>query len=1131
MGTDLASLFVGRDPELEELRRGLAEAAAGRGRLFVIAGEAGIGKTRLADETAALAVGQGARVLWGRCWESGGAPAYWPWVQALRAYVADIDAGALAAQLGHGAADIAQILPEIRTRLDIAEAPPADEPDQARFQLFDSTTAFLRRAAQQRKLVLLLEDLHAADQPSLLLLQFVARELRSLPLLIVATARPVDEAHAPAVNDILAAVVREGRRLPLSGLTRDDVAQVLDRASVTPPSGETVDAVHSATAGNPLFVTEVLHLLAAGDAAARELHLPGALRTAIRQRLTPLNASTREIMEIAAVIGREFEVSVLDRVWAKRSGEPRREVVLSAIEQARAAGVVRPVANTVARYIFAHVLIRDTLADDLPSAARMAIHREVGEALEELWATNPAPYLAEIAHHFVGAAPAGEIDKAVEYTRRAGDRAVALLAYEEAVQHYERAQEVLALRRGTPPPADEVLRCELLLARGDALWGSGELPHAKEVFRLAAEGARSLAASDRKTAASIAARAALGFGGRQQRAHAVFDEQVVRLLEDALEALGEDDDPLRARVLARLAYALYLQPDSFDRRVQLCREAEAVARRCGDPVTLRWVLNDWRWALWGPDTIDERLRIADELVQLAERANDREMILGEHAWRLVDFLELGDIAAVDAELETYTRIAAELQRPWFQWYVNRFTAMRHLIEGRFDEAERLSEQALNSPKRSQQQDAVLIYGTQLLSIRVQQGRLAELETAVQAYIAQYPAVTIWKYVVPYVYTELGRAAEARSELERLLPNPKAELRNDYTRLQAASYLAETCAFLGDAERAAALYEQLLPYEDRCVVVGYGIACFGSMARYLGMLAMTIGKADRAARHFDRALEVNTRVRAWPAVARTQLDYVTLLVRRDEVARALPMLAAARNTARELGMASLEQRIEAYIDADERLREQSHPAARTDTSAAATAASFLLNGEFWTIGFAGRTFQLKAVLGLMYIAYLLRHPGGEIHVTDLVDIAEGGRTVVDAAGKGQRQGATARSLGDAGEVLDAQAKAEYRRRLTELREELAEAEELNDLGRIDRARDEMEALGEQLAEGVGLGGRHRRVASHVERARVSVTKRIAIAIKKINEHDAALAAYLRGRIKTGTLCGYEPDPGRPVRWEL
>jgi len=1131
MATDAGSIFVGRVSELDELRRGLGDVLAGRGRLFMLVGDAGIGKTRLADEVAIKAVEQGARVLWGRCWESGGAPAYWPWMQALRTYIADVGPAILTRQLGARARDMAQILPELRPRLE-AEAAPLIEPDQARFQLFDATTTFFRNLAQQEKIVLILEDLHAADQPSLLLLQFLARELRSLPMLIIATARPVDRASDQAINDILAAIAREGRRLLLPALSRDDVAEVLGRASPAPLKSDTIDAVYSATEGNPLFITEVLHLLAMNtDAGSHDLHLPVALRTAIRQRIEPLPPAAREIMEIAAVIGREFDVSVLERVWERRASQTaRRDVLLDALEEALFAGVIKRVPNTVARYIFSHVLIRDTLADDLPRATRMGIHRQVGEALEEIWAANPAPHLAEIAHYFVCASPDGEIDKAVDYTRRAGDRALSLLAYEEAVQHYDPAREVLALRPGLPLPQDAVTRCELLLSLGDGLWGVGDLLRARETFQLAVDNARALVTSiGQKAAAAMMARAALGFCGRQQRAHVVFDEAVVRLLEAALKALGEEDNPLRARMLARLAYALYLQPDSFDRRAELCREAVAVARRCGDVLTLRWVLNDWRWALWGPDTIEERLRIADELVQLAERSGDREMILGEHAWRLVDYLELGDIAAVDGELETYIRLAAEMQRPWFEWYISRFTSMRHLLEGNFAEAERINDEALHSPKRSQQQDAVLIYGTQQLNIRIQQGRLAEIETAVQSYAAQYPAVTIWRYVIPYVYAELGRAAEARAELDRLVPNARAAWRSDYAGLQAAAFMTETCTFVADTERAAVLYAQLLPYEDRCVVIGYGIACLGSVARYLGMLAATIGDLDAAAKHFEVALRVNTRMRARPAVAHTQFHYAKALLLQGEVERARALIEPALAAARAIGMKTLEERINAFVEREPRLRHAAASVPKPGAESGVTNGRFTLNGEFWNIAFGATAFQLKAILGLTYIAYLLRHPRTEFHVTDLIDLIEG--RAVEGSKTATADAATARSLGDAGEVIDAQAKAEYRRRLADLREELEEAEELNDLGRVDRARAEIEALSDQLAEGIGLGGRHRRAASHVERARVNVTKRIAIALKKVNEHDPALAAYLRGRIKTGTLCSYEPDPGRPVVWEL
>jgi tetratricopeptide (TPR) repeat protein len=295
-----------------------------------------------------------------------------------------------------------------------------------------------------------------------------------------------------------------------------------------------------------------------------------------------------------------------------------------------------------------------------------------------------------------------------------------------------------------------------------------------------------------------------------------------------------------------------------------------------------------------------------------------------------------------------------------------------------------------------------------------------------------------------------------------------------------------------------------------------------------MLATTIGELEAAARHFEVALQVNMRMRARPALARTQFDYAKALLRLGDVERAKGLIAVALASAREIGMKSLEERIVAFLETDDRLRQADAPPAMT-AQVGVTKGRFTLNGEFWNVGFGANAFQLKAVLGLTSIAYLLRHPGTEFHVTDLIDLAEG--RAVERSRSAASEAATARSLGDAGEVLDAQAKGEYRRRLAELREDLEEAQELNDLGRVERAREEIEALSDQLVEGIGLGGRHRRAASHVERARVSVTKRIAIALKKINEHAPALAAYLRACIKTGTLCGYDPDPGRPVVWEL
>ncbi len=1122
-----ARSFFGRDAELAEFERGIEDMLAGHGRVFLVAGDAGIGKTRLADQVSSIAKTHGARIFWGRCWESGGAPVYWPWVQALRSYITSRDSAALAQELGVGASDIATLLPDLRARLP--ELPPLTEfdPESARFRLFDALTVWLKQIAASGPLVLVLDDLHAADLPSLLLLRFAAREIRDAALMIIGTYRELEAARNPAVAQVMAEVSREAARVSLGGLSREDVASYVRASVATQPVESLIDSLYDATDGNPLFLSESLRVLASDTrrGVPTAIRIPDEVSVALRQRIEPLDPTLRSLLSYAAVIGREFDLRVLERVAERQD---LGNDTMRWLDVAQSAGMIEPLGDQIGRYRFLHALIRDTLYEALPVAARAAAHRLVGEALEDRYQGNAAPHLAELAHHFFRAAADGDVMKAIEYAKRAGDRATALLAYEEAVEHYDRALHVIdRLADERSLTAHE--RCDLLLALGEAQWGAGDLEGARATFFRAVEGARGLQGEE---GAYLFALSAIGFGGRQQRAHLVFDPEVVALLEEALAKLNNKASGLRARLMARLAYALYSQAGSHDRRQLLCRDAVAMARKVGDVTTLRWVLNDWRWALWEPDSISERLNIADELVLLAEQSQDREMALSEHAWRFVDYLELANIAAVDAEISTFVRGAHELRRPWFLWYVGRFGACQAMLEGRFDDAERLVGEGLAAAQRVSHNDAMLIYGTLILALRMEQGRTAELEAGVQSFVTQYPSVPIWRYFLGFLHSQLGRKAETQLEFERVAHSNFADLPRDYSRLQVAVYLTESCTFLGDPVRASALYDLLLPYVSRAVVVGYGILCFGAVARYLGMLASVMGCWDDAERHFETAMQVNGRLRARPALARTKFEHARMLQRRltttpadgNDLQRAMLLAEGAVIGARDLGMHGLEVQAHELLDTLRGVKKPSltPPPAERGSASAVRVAAFRCQGDYWAITFDGQSAQLKDLLGFAYIAYLLRHPGVEFHVFDLVHSD-------DAAGIG---GDAIGSLGgDAGELLDGRAKSAYKQRLRDLRENLEEAESLNDLGRAAHARAEIDVLSQELARSIGLGGRDRRAASLAERARVNVTKRISIAMKRISEHVPSMGRYLDRAIKTGTFCSYAPDPDVTVAWEL
>ena len=376
-------------------------------------------------------------------------------------------------------------------------------------------------------------------------------------------------------------------------------------------------------------------------------------------------------------------------------------------------------------------------------------------------------------------------------------------------------------------------------------------------------------------------------------------------------ALGGEDTPLRARLLARLALELYYAGDP-QRRLALSEEAVALARRLGDPLTLATCLDARHYALWRPETVDERLAVASELRRIAEAVGDPEMELEGAGWTVVDLLELGDVAGADIQIAAASRLAAALHLPLYEWWTSQFRCARAQMEGRFEEAERLAHETLAIGRRGQAENAVHVFAQAMFNIRREQGRLAEVEESVARFIALYPAVPAWRCARALVHVELGREDAAREEFEALAHAGFDTLPRDAQWLIATTLLAEVCGRLGDAARAAELHEALLPYAGRNVIVGRAATCNGSASRPLGILAATRGDWARAERHFEHALAMHEAMGARPFVARTQVSWAEMELARGDVDGARERLADAIVTADALGMRALASRARALV---------------------------------------------------------------------------------------------------------------------------------------------------------------------------------------------------------------------------
>jgi DNA-binding SARP family transcriptional activator len=885
--------IVGRVAELAELHGALDAAADGRGSLYLLLGEAGIGKTRLAEEIADAAAERGHDVLWGGAWEAGGAAAYWPWTQIIRQLLEAHSPEEGLADLAAGAPHVAPIVPELGRRFGPTNDPvPSLDTETARFSAFDAIASYLRAAARRRPLMIVLDDLHAADVASVRLVEFLARGLHGAGILAVATCRTDVGRPDGDVARALADLARAARPLNLAGLSRDEVHELAQAGSAPPLPRRLIDRVHAVTEGNPLFVDEMMRLLSvqadSGDPglAAGRLPMPAAVRETISRRFEPLAPGVLQALTVAAVIGSKFRLDVLAAALGRE-----RPVALGQLDEVARAGLIREVAGTLAGYEFTHALVRETLYDRLGAHERAVIHGQVGEAIAEIHGAVPDAALPELAHHFLEAAPAGDVPRAVDYAARAGERALELMAYEQAIELFEHALRTLELSR-----ADPAVRGPILLALGQAEMRAGRLDASRATLRRAGEDARSLGSPE------LLARAALASAPWGLATALADEEDLVPLVEEAIERLSPDDSALRAQLLARLAAARYWStPAAY--RESLAGEAIAVARRVGDPATLALVLSDAHRATWDPDSPERSLPWTSEIYAIAERLGNMELAMVGHSWRISLLLELGELKIVDREIATFQQAAARLhqQRAQAQGLVHR--CARAIMVGRFDEAETLlGEAAAYAPLLAQDQLLSMRLGALAFVMREVQGRLDELEAAVRYFADSQPAMPVWRCGLLSVYLQAGRETELRREYDRIMAAGLEALPRDNLWLPALALLAEACAHLGDRAGAAGLQAMLEPYAGRNVVTP-DVAYIGPVDRYLALLAVTQGDDELARERLASARELAERMGARPTSVRLAVDEAVWLAERDP-RRAAELAGASLAAAEALGLAGV-----------------------------------------------------------------------------------------------------------------------------------------------------------------------------------------------------------------------------------
>jgi len=1077
--------FVGREREQALLIDAWRRAQAGAPTYVRVHGEAGVGKTRLVDEIGARVHADGAWVLRGRCWDLGGAPAYWPWIQAFGALIDEVGEAALAPLLNEIDPVLLPALLRLLPRLRAFLPPPLAREDVSREaaeeRLWHAVPALLRRLCASRPLLLVLDDLEAADLPSLLLLGSLARgDGGAAQLLLIAVHRtPVllETAAAAALNRLSAE--QAVTQLHLAGLDRAEIGQMIVAMTGRPVDEQAASAVHARTGGSPLFASELIRLMASEPAGTSESAwpLPSGTRGVIEQRLARLPADCRNLLAAAAVAGREVELDVLAAVCDLDTAE-----VLAALRPAVASAELVTVPERPRAYAFAHPLIRECLYEGLPTVTRADLHGCFGDALRAHHAGALDEHLEVIASHYVAALPVGWAPQALEAARRAARRAAGLGARDECVR-------LLLLAREALTELDEggAIWCDLTLELAEAQDRAGQTLNARATFMQVAERAEAVGLL------SAFARAAVAYGGRFIWARPTGDPREIPMLERAYAALGADEPALRALLLARKSI-LRRDLAGGDAILAGCRQAAELARAADDASARAQVLGALVYALGSFGTTTECLRAVDELAATAAASGDVEQTVQAHVYRAACLLEDGDAAGADAELAACDDLEQSLRQPVQRWLREFSHAEVACFRGRLAEADSRSEEALRIGQALGRQESAAIYLVSIYLVRREQGRLAELEALVRQARADLPTFAIARCLPGHLDGELGRLAEARAFLDRHVESRFPELLESSTHRMVLGLLAETAAHTGHAAAAAAL-EPLLAGVTRRYLSIPGTVVLGPTRRSRGLLAAAAGAWENAARLLREAAEECRRDGADGWAARCQLELAQAIIvggaGDPSEARALLAAVTARADANRFAdVAARARRLEARLDANA-------------GNAAFRPPTLHREGELWTIAYAGTSVQVRDLKGLRYLAALLAHPGEELSVVSLAS-------------------------GDAGaaSIESEEDRSAIEQRLEELRDEIEESARWNDLERGERARREREELAAEVAATLGLGGGDRRTGTPVARARYSVTKAIRNAVRRIAREHAVLGRHLETTVRTGLYCRYQPDPLLP-----
>lgn len=894
-------VLVGRDAELAAVDGALVSAASGAGGVVLVTGEAGIGKTRLAEAVGARAAARGAVVAWGRSFESEGAPAFWPWVEVLRhAFASEVaEPGALLRDVGADAGLLVRLLPELAS---VAPAAPdaSEAGDEAlRFSLYGAVSRALAAVASRRPVVVVLDDAHWADAASLRLLRFLAPNLPTMAVLVVVTFR--DDEVDGELADALAALARQESvtRLELGGLSEGDIGRLLADALAETPADPVVRDIAERSAGNPFFVGELARLLA-GPSSPAAGDVPPGVRDVIRRRIDRLPEGADRLLAAAAVTGREFDLAVAAEVAELDADD---DATLDLVDAAVSARLLVE-GSRIGRYRFTHALVQDALRSGLSGRRRARMHDRIARVLASWPRSARAEDLAELAFHALEGADVGDAAAALGHALEAAAASLAALSFEQAASLCALGLAVMDRTGAGDDGCRFVLQHDLGVARRRL----GDVEGAREALADALATARVLDDAERFATAALAFGGGAWWGWWSDVGFA--DAEAVAAFEEALDRLGPSPSPLRAEVLGRLAVELHFDDASAARRDDLSAEALTMARRLADRRALVHALAARHVAVWRAGNGGERRVLADELVATARAARMVEPEAFGHHFLMLAALERGDAAAAQAQLEEGERLVRSLPLPHLTAQIAWSRSMFAAMAGRFDDAEVLQNEALASTARWSEPEAFRTWSAQLAALRWDQGRGAELAEPLRRLVHGEAVAANWKTGLALLLADAGETDEAARWFDDVAAEGFSDVPADLGRLFNLAVRALTAMLLVDAERAAQLLPLVEPHLGDHVVQATRLVYAGPVSFLVGGLRVVVGDLDSGISMLERAVADAERIGSPPFVARAKLGLARAHHARgdrgdDVVAGALA--AEAGTLARTLGMARVAAR--------------------------------------------------------------------------------------------------------------------------------------------------------------------------------------------------------------------------------